>query len=239
MCTLSYLPLENGFIFTSNRDERKARARAIAPQLYSIHGSQVVYPKDPEAGGTWLAVSESGIAICLLNGAKEKHISNPPYRQSRGLLLLDFWKYADPQNFLENTDFDGIEPFTLVVAQIGKCETIRWNGQNTEFEVKDSKKPAIWSSATLYSPEVIKERENWFQEWLKNQTSFETNSILDFHRLGGKGDPGNHLVMSRSDQKSTLSISSVSVQSENIEFHYQDLLALTYSSIQIPLLQTT
>jgi hypothetical protein len=49
------------------------RPSAIAPKNYTVNGKNVIYPKDPKAGGTWYVVDENGTVLVLLNGAEEKH----------------------------------------------------------------------------------------------------------------------------------------------------------------------
>ena len=51
MCTVSYLPTENGDIITSNRDEAPAR-HAVTVIEVSINDRRVFFPRDPHAGGT-------------------------------------------------------------------------------------------------------------------------------------------------------------------------------------------
>ena len=116
MCTVTFLPKgENGYILTSNRDETPKRA-ASPPQAYDVHGIAVTFPKDPLAGGTWIACDKQRFTLCLLNGAFEKHSHRPPYALSRGLMLLDFFKYNDAESFQIGYDFEGIEPFTLIIV---------------------------------------------------------------------------------------------------------------------------
>lgn len=89
MCTVTYLPVSTGFVLTQNRDEAPTRS----PQIISKEkrfGTELLFPKDTKAGGTWIATARDGRTACLLNGAFEKHKHEPPYRLSRGLVLLDF-----------------------------------------------------------------------------------------------------------------------------------------------------
>jgi hypothetical protein len=44
----------------------------------------VIYPKDPKAGGTWYVVDENGTVLVLLNGAEEKHTIKLSYRKKPG-----------------------------------------------------------------------------------------------------------------------------------------------------------
>jgi hypothetical protein len=56
------------------RDEKITRERALPPTRIYIEGKKIIFPKDPKAGGTWIAHNETKI-IVLLNGAQEKHHS--------------------------------------------------------------------------------------------------------------------------------------------------------------------
>jgi len=50
-----------------NRDERRPRPEGLPPVVHTIEGRRVLMPLDPESGGTWMAVNESGLAFVLLN----------------------------------------------------------------------------------------------------------------------------------------------------------------------------
>ncbi|MFM8371345.1 MAG: NRDE family protein, partial [Bacteroidota bacterium] len=99
MCTVTYIPNRSGFTLTHNRDEAPSRSSVSISQNDEGPDGQIVYPRDSKAGGTWFAVSESGKTVCLLNGAFVRHHHNPPYKRSRGLMVLDFFNYDDPDRF--------------------------------------------------------------------------------------------------------------------------------------------
>jgi uncharacterized protein with NRDE domain len=113
MCSVSYLPNpECGFILTSNRDESIHR-QALQPQKYIYRDTEIVFPKDSQVLGSWIACSEH-IAVCLLNGAEEAHVHQPPYRKSRGGVLLDLLVEKNIHDFHENYNLIDIEPFLLI-----------------------------------------------------------------------------------------------------------------------------
>jgi len=88
MCTVSFIPLQNGFLLTSNRDEKSYRP-TISPQVYTENEMKLLYPKDEKAGGTWIVARNDGTSIILLNGAFINHIKLTNYRKSRGQF---YWK---------------------------------------------------------------------------------------------------------------------------------------------------
>jgi len=229
MCTVTYLPLSNSsFILTSNRDESKFRKIALPPEKYFIYDSNVYFPKDADANGTWFAASETRFTLCILNGAFEPHEHKPPYRLSRGLMLLDFFKYKNVQGFCSQYDFKGIEPFTLFIFEQGsgtRIHELRWDGNKIYSGTKDSSMPQIWSSAQLYSKQVIGQREKWFAEWLKANHEFTMDKIVLFHKTGGDGNSYTDLLMNRDGKVFTVSITSVKRAEKESLMRYEDIIS--------------
>ena len=228
MCTLTYLPLSSKeYILTSNRDESPLRQIAKAPEVHDISGMKVLYPADGRAGGTWIAASENNRIACLLNGAFKRHSPNPPYKLSRGVMVLESFQYDSAEAFISNYSFQGIEPFTYVsfeqMEQTAITE-LRWDGQEKYVKTYDSAIPQIWSSASLYTPQVIERREQWFKKWLAEHQQYDMESIRQFHMFGGEGDIYNDIRMNRLNLVKTISITSVKVQPKKIDMWYHDLL---------------
>lgn len=236
MCTVTYLPLsKHSFILTSNRDENPLRI-ALPPAKYLHYGQSIYYPKDPQAGGTWIASSEKNFTLCLLNGAFKKHQHLPPYRISRGIMLLDFFKYNDAEKFAAEYNFIGIEPFTLLL--IGNSVPIifyelRWDGLQVHLRKVDVTQPEIWSSAMLYPDDVINQRRQWFAEWLANHNNYTTDTIFKFHRFGGNDDEANKLVMNRENKVRTVSITMINQSDQKHSMLYNDLLQNKVDQISI------
>jgi len=165
MCTVTYLPYHDGFILTHNRDEAPTRS----PNLISREnrgGDKLIFPKDTKAGGGWVAAARSGRVACLLNGAFVKHQHQPPYRRSRGLVLLDFFDWPDPDDFFTRYELDDIEPFTFLFFATGRVTELRWDGVHRHRLDLSAAAPHFWCSATLYPPPMQALREQVFQEWL-------------------------------------------------------------------------
>ncbi|MGM0651116.1 MAG: NRDE family protein, partial [Bacteroidota bacterium] len=66
MCTVTYIPSlqGNSFVLTSNRDEKEYRP-TMPPEVYTYDNCKLVFPRDEEAGGSWIAVSDKGNINCL------------------------------------------------------------------------------------------------------------------------------------------------------------------------------
>jgi uncharacterized protein with NRDE domain len=231
MCVLTYLPNNTGYVVTSNRDEATARAAAIPPQKYEVNGKQLYFPKDPQGEGTWLA-TDGSTTVCLLNGGYKNHVRKLPYRQSRGLVVTDFFDFKSVEEFYNNYLFTGIEPFTLVIFSQDKddIKEIRWTGEQADLHSFDSSVSRIWSSATLYSDKIISERQIWFSEFLKAE-DMSAEKILHFHHFGGKGDEQNDIRMNRAGVLKTVAITQFEVKENSFVINYEDLQAKKFTEL--------
>lgn len=236
MCTVTFIPGNGKIFITSNRDEKLSRKSAQASSLYMYKGWNMLFPKDAEAGGTWIALKENGDAAVLLNGAFIKHHSQPPYRESRGVIFLDVLASKYPSRIFSKIDLIAIEPFTMILFEKGCLYQFRWDGTEKYCRQLSACRPHIWSSATLYDGLVIKKREQWFAAFLNRINNPTQQDILNFHRFSGDGDCKNDLLMSRDNIYSTVSITSILVTAERGSMKYLDLKEEKMSETKIELL---
>jgi uncharacterized protein with NRDE domain len=225
MCTVTFIPQAGGnFILTSNRDENAARSPRHLTRIEQ-DGVTLIFPRDTAAGGTWIAAAEDGRVVCLLNGAFEKHKHQPPYKHSRGTMVLDFFSFPFATSFFEQYDFTGLEPFTFIIVDgEGALYELRWDEQQTHVKQLESKSYYIWSSSTLYPKDIRERREGWFREWLDGRRDFSLGAIQHFHRSGGEDDTWNGFVMNREGRVQTVSITNVVKNRNGVELFYNDLL---------------
>lgn len=226
MCTVTFIPTETGFFLTSSRDEKTSR-KTIPPLAYIDSGEKLIYPKDEVAGGTWIAVSPKGRAACLLNGAFFNHKKLDKYEKSRGLILLESFLYQSATEFFADCDFKSIEPFTLLTLdyQSGSLThfyELRWDGDQKHIKKLNSKEQKIWSSSTLYSPNVQHERSKLFFAWTENNKAENDKLILSFHTKKHGLSASNDILMEGEGDLRTVSVSQISFNNEQCNFRYLD-----------------
>jgi uncharacterized protein with NRDE domain len=230
MCTVTYIsPRAGQFVLSSNRDESPNRSVQSITQE-----NDLLFPRDPGAGGTWICAASNGQVLCLLNGAFEAHVRKAPYRRSRGLMVLDFFNYPSALDFFKTYPFEGIEPFTLIACDGQELWEFRWDGENPHLKELDPREAYIWSSATLYPAEIREKRLSWFENWLQNQP-LSAASLLEFHQTAGEGDHWNDVVMDRNGVVKTVSITQVQKNEDSLHMHYFDLLTAVEQTAQMPL----
>lgn len=166
MCILSIITKPNGdFILTQNRDESIYRPTSPDIKQRVIYGQTVTGPVDLLSGGTWIYHTEKYV-VCVLNGAYEKHAHLPPYRMSRGLLILELLKYDSIQKFIEEINLYEIEPFTMVMIDLinNLKQILVWDGIQKFTENNNEDELIVRSSSTLYDATEKLFHENAFKE---------------------------------------------------------------------------
>ena len=63
MCTVTWHFINDGYELFFNRDELRTRAVAEPPTKATTRGVDYLAPTDPDAGGTWMALSRRGITV--------------------------------------------------------------------------------------------------------------------------------------------------------------------------------
>jgi len=224
MCTVTYLPKDNGdFILTSNRDEQVGRT-TIAPEFYIKNDEHFLYPKDLKSGGTWIALSEAERVVCLLNGAYEAHKPGGSYAYSRGLVVKQVLEAENAKWAAEDIDLEGVEPFTLIVLDwsfMPICIELIWDGVKKDIRIL-SHRSKIWSSSTLYDKSVKSERESWFKDFQNKYPKASQQDILDFHKNENLGSMQTSIKMKRPKVES-VSITSIKKEGAEVSMYYLDL----------------
>lgn len=142
MCTVTIIPMEDGtrdrgIRIVCNRDEQRSRAPATPPREQSFGERRAVMPRDPAAGGTWIAASDAGLAMVLLNVSAETPAPGrapllPVVPRSRGLIIPSLLHLnsvdAVVQRCLHMRAAD-FPPFRLIVASVGGCIELESDGR--------------------------------------------------------------------------------------------------------------
>jgi uncharacterized protein with NRDE domain len=220
MCTLSYIPQgPDSFLWTQNRDESPLRN---SEGLEFKDDVQLVFPKEPLSGGSWIAMSENNRVVSLLNGAFVQHPYSPSTKRSRGLVVLDFFDYPDASAFFGSYDFEDIEPFTMIIYDKGDLWEFRWDKTKKYIKKLNPDLPYLWSATTLYPKEIKQQRQQWFAGFLESNPQPDLLDVMNFHRTAGTGNLKYDLIMDRGVVK-TVSITSISKTSEGLDMTYYDL----------------
>ena len=193
----------------------------------------MIFPKDGNAGGTWISLCNNGNAGVLLNGAFTKHERRENYTRSRGLIFLDIMDNVRPLHAFLKTSLAGIEPFTLVLWQQNNLYECRWDANDRKHCLPlKNYRPYIWSSSTLYDDEIRKRRELWFVKWLNQHPVPTREEIFEFHHFAGDGDKKNDLFMNRDGKVFTVSITNIELDAQRGIMSYTDVISEEQSAAE-------
>jgi len=180
-------------------------------------------PKDEESSGSWIIISDTNQLVCILNGAFERHERKLPYRLSRGVMAKEFFSYSDADAFIKEFEFDGMEPFTLIIVDGGILYELKWDSNELHVKKPEHTQMHLWASATLYNEELQRKRQQWFKEWKDKTMCMNQGCILSFHKNGGEGNPQSDVVMNYHDLVKTTSITSVISEHGKFEMRFESL----------------
>lgn len=222
MCTVSWRHTDSGYRLYMNRDEKRTRPAAAGPEVRIQGGLRYLAPVDPAGGGTWIAVNERGLTLCLLNGA---NLSGKPGRVpsvaiSRGTLVNE---WADSPSLADLTDRFGVRdlsrfaPFTMVALAAGtSAMVLEWDGEIRRTEPDGDGLLPLASSS--FDAEGVRRRRATHFAAAQSLPGFEPER--DFHLSHAGGPSAYSTCMHREDAR-TVSFTRVEVDRSGIRLCYQ------------------
>jgi len=226
MCTLTWQYDQHGLRIYFNRDEKRTRLPARPPVIRKIQGVRVLAPVDGNAGGTWLAVNEYGLAVAILNYYEAEAMVPPGSGdfQSRGQLVLDLAASRDGHGLIDklhHLNHHAYRPYILAVFTMDQSGVMaRWNGlQFSEIDLKRQSLPVTTSS--FRTEDVLEARKKLFQDMLAGNRVVTDDLLLNYHRSRSEKGGAYAVTMSRPDA-CTVSFNKVTIGNASVSFLYEE-----------------
>jgi hypothetical protein len=214
MCTVSWLPGDDGYILFFNRDERLSRLPAEPPAARETSGVRYLSPLDGDFGGTWLAANEYGLTLGILNRYRVAGYEPPARPRSRGLVLLDLIAHSsarDAMAALEREDLGSVQPFTLIVVDPGQPTRLAaWDGHSLTAATHRSP-GLLLTSSSVTEPEVAAARRTAFAA----VEAVTEESLFALHR-SHIPERGRRSVCMHRDDAETQSLTQVCVSRDSV-----------------------
>ena len=221
MCTVTWTARADGYHLLCNRDELHTRRPALAPHILERGGVRYIAPLDSEFGGTWIAVNEFGMSLCLLNGAPIQ-ASTGAARRSRGLLLPELvWASgsAECALWLKQLDLGRFAPFTLLVLEPGQPALVAdWDRGSLRLDpAADARMPL--TSSSVDPAGVCRSRAGEFENYVGSDGAIDPAALYRFHSSHGPRAGAYSACMHR-DDAATVSFSWAIVTGRQVRFLY-------------------
>lgn len=241
MCTILLTRDELGrLVLTSNRDEKRTRARAVPPRApVELARTTALYPIDADALGTWVGVNAHGLVITLLNNYQQSasfHPDGEPVTRGRLIPAL-----------LEHTTFDRAaaalavldalprtRPFIIAMAHVDAPDALvaSWDGHELALERRAL--PLMLTSSSVDLESATSFRLDQLEDHLDGVATLEELDAITEHFIGLPTQPFG-VFMSRLDAW-TVSHTRVIIDEVNVQMTYTDLLAIP---AEVTTVQTT
>lgn len=222
MCTVTWLFEPDGYQLFCNRDELRTRSRAAPPRTWSAEGVRFLAPTDSEAGGTWIAVNEAGVSLCLLNDYSAAAVDARAGSVSRGLLVASLAGLGDSATIVErlgDADLTPYRPFHLLMLEPRSAARIfHWNGRRSG--VQPAGEPALLTSSSVDAAGAKRERRSLLER-RGRVAGFSAADLVAYHRSHEPERSALSPCMHRADA-STVSFSHIGVDEETVSFAYAD-----------------
>jgi hypothetical protein len=226
MCTVSWMHTGSGYRLYCNRDEKVTRPAAIAPREYITRGVRFVAPLDAAFGGAWITANESGVSLCLLNGAVVTGRRGTDGRngtQSRGHLVMELAcanSAADVSARLARIDLTPFADFTLAILEpLLEVQLAEWDGESCTV-LSSGERYLPLASSSYDSDGVRRIRPEQLKGFRGCGTGINPELLRQFHLSHADGPGAYSPCMHRADAK-TVSFTSVCVEDGSIDLSYQ------------------
>ena len=223
MCTVTIVPVEDGFRLACNRDERRSRPEAVPPRVRSPQEKSAIFPVDPASGGTWVGVNHAGLAATLLNRTARAVEPGRRAACSRGLivprLLAHEW-IGHALDAAEAIDASSFEPFRLVLIHGFTVGLVASDGHRLATTISRMRVPLLFTSSSLGDALVEEPRRRLFEQLVVEDKGAWLRAQFRFHRHQWPARTDISVSMERSDAR-TVSRTVIDVGSQAIELGYE------------------
>lgn len=221
MCTVTWLCERGGYTLMCNRDESLSRKPALAPGVKEHGGVRFIAPEDGDHGGTWIAVNQFSLSLCLLNRYQGSIVAGTNHT-SRGLLLLDLVECSSGEEVLRRVCADDLarfQPFTLLALEPDRdALIIEWTGNSCLIRQEDESAMFL-SSSSYKTSSVIEARRVCFERLTGGVNRLDAATLFRFHASHSPGRNAFSPCMHREDAR-TVSFSWIKATRGAVEFRY-------------------
>jgi hypothetical protein len=223
MCTASWINDAEGYHLFFNRDEKLTRKRGVAPRILWRNGIRYVAPEDGDFNGTWIAVNEFGISVCLLNGAMVTGSTQcPAGAKSRGLLIPEVITGETAASICSRMlklDLSEFSPFTMAVLEPGQAAAVmEWTGAETNFAAFGDRCMPLTSSS-FHPHSVCAWRRQGFEKLFRVAGPMSADVLRSWHSSHDPA-PGPYSICMHREDARTVSFTTIRVAQREATVQY-------------------
>lgn len=171
MCTVSVIStgaIDRAVRIVCNRDELRTRPVALPPIERQFGQCRTIMPIDPVSGGTWIAVSDAGLMMALLNQTLTSGVPRSAAAPSRGLIIPSLAGAGDFDDALAmagQIDPNRFQPFRLLLFSAVEYSEVSSDGRRISARrSRLTGDPLMFTSSGLGDALVQQPRQELFEQ---------------------------------------------------------------------------
>ena len=219
MCSVTFVPRQDGFVLAMNRDELISRVPALPPGVHHRGGLTLLCPSEP-SGGTWIGINSAGMAFSLLNWHSQ------PDRTAADLIsrgevvraLLSGRSCGEAASILKELPLSRMNPFRLLVISLHERSLAEWRSGNEA--VRD--KPLGWERQHWFSSGLDESRAIQVRQEVCAQFADDLQDLTTLRKLHASHLPtaGPFSLCMHREDAATVSYTEISVRGETAAISY-------------------
>jgi Transport and Golgi organisation 2 len=222
MCTVSFLPKEQGFYLAMNRDEKLDRFAGQLPTIVNLAGRRAIFPSEPD-GGTWIAANDAGICLALINWHR---VEREPKRDliSRGQVVRELAAKSSREEIAEalaELPLNRLRPFRLIAIIPLEKSVMEWRWDLERLSMRRHPwKLRHWFSSGFDESKAERERDRVCKAVRNKKSAGRLDWLRRLHRSHLPERGPFSICMHRSDA-ATVSYTEVAVSRERATMRYK------------------
>lgn len=231
MCTISIVASGRGSCrLVFNRDERRTRGPGLSPAWQVVGARSALFPRDSDAGGTWVGLNDRGLVAVLLNRTDDASMASLSSRvdyQSRGVIIPQLLAARDltgAQRLARQLRRERFRPFRVVLLRAGEVVVISASPGDFEETRADVTEPLMLTSSSLGDEVVEQPRRKLFVQMMRTPPAERLRAQSRFHAHRCPRRPELGVLMSRPDAR-TVSRTVCDIRPDAWAMTYQPIVA--------------
>lgn len=221
MCSVSFVPRDDGFVLAMNRDELLSRDSALPPEVLWRGRLAVLCPREC-SGGTWIGVNSAGMAFSLINwhSQPERVCGDLISRGEVVRALLSARGANSAASILKELPLKHMNPFRVIVVSLDERSLIEWRSGRDALEFSF----LSWTRHHWFSSGLDEATANIMRRGVCSQVaddSLDVPSLRKLHRSHAPKVGPFSLCMHREDA-GTVSYTELSVSGRMASMYYID-----------------
>jgi len=221
MCSVSFVPRDDGFVLAMNRDELLSRDSALPPDVLWRGSLAVLCPRE-RGGGTWIGVNSARMAFFLINwhSQPDRVCDDLVSRGQVVRALLSARNANSAASILKELPLDRMNPFRVIVVGLGERSLTEWRSGRDALEFSF----LSWMRHHWFSSGLDEAAANNIRRGVCSQLTDNSPDVPSLRKLHSSHAPkvGPFSLCMHREDAGTVSYTELSVSGRMASMYYID-----------------